>query len=402
MENSSPPLSPIRQYIDTSPSHSQYREHLRRRTSSFSSNNHDRSPTSPQSRHRFSTASQLSVEVPDTPLDERGGGGLGNLADELDQLDDEDDEDEDDDDDFDEGVTDDIHHQLKGEEQSRDSGIDVSYANSEKGGQGTTKRHVRNFSKPFGGGSDSEKPPDEIRSANNKAAAAADAEDDFSSDLEDMMNTIARMTSYTSNTEDPLVPRTVTQLQDLGNQTDLEAGAHRLVTSTNSLTSHLTSQAKALQTLAQSLYPMYAGFGTTSLDPSQIEEVLPLLDMLKDSLPHPDMMTVQKLQKLDRETLDVIQTLSTLTDTLQMGKQITNSAARHLRTTQTMVEELRRERERGESAKEDLTGSGWDAKLEKRWCGAQCGDILSGFEKRCDVLRGELMMDERMIHPVMR
>ena len=329
------------------------------------------------------------MEIPGTPGEEGGGGGgLGNLADELDQLDDEDEDDE-----FDEGVTEDAqHHHLEGEEQSRDSGIDVSYANSEKGGQNTSK-HVRNFSKPFGG-SESDKPPDE-----KKHEEEADVEDNFSSDLEDAMNTIARMTSYTSTSEDPLIPRTITQLQDLGNQTNLEAGAHRLVTSTNSLTSHLTSQAKMFQTLAQSLFPMFAG---CILDPSEIEDLLPLLDTLKEDLPHPDIVTVQKMQKLDHETTNVIQTLSTLTDTLQMGKQTTNSAARHLRTTQTMVEELRREREKAEMAKADLKSSEWDGKLERRWCGAQCSDILSGFEKRCDVLRKELAMEPSCIHPALR
>ena len=55
----SPPATPRRQHmvspIDTtaaSPTNS-FREHLRRRTSSFSSN-HDRSPVTPRSRHRFS------------------------------------------------------------------------------------------------------------------------------------------------------------------------------------------------------------------------------------------------------------------------------------------------------------------------------------------------------------
>lgn len=370
----SPPVTPRRQHmvapIDTtatSPTNS-YREHLRRRTSSFSSN-HDRSPATPQNRHRFSNASQLSGDF-GTPVDE-GGGGLGNLADELDQLDDEDT--------FEEGETEGGIHcgneEAEKDEASRDSGIDVSYRDSAKKQQQQSPNSVRNFSKPFSG---KEKPPDEEE----------ESEEKFSPELEDLMNTIARMTSYTSTSEDPLIPRTIGLLQDLGNQTNLEAAAQRLTTSTNSMTQHLTTQTKTLQTLAQSLYPMFAF--SAPLDPAIIEETLPLADALLKDIPHPDLVPVQKLQKHDRETVDVIQALSQITDTLQMGKQNTNAAARHLRTTQTMVLELRQEHEKAELARHELTKNDWDEKLKNRWCGAECKDIISGFEDRCNALRGSL------------
>lgn len=366
---STPPLTPIRTHtmspLDTSPTLS-YRQHLRRRTSSFSSN-HDRSPATPKSRHRFSNASQLSGEF--SPHEEESGGGLGNLADELDQLDDEDE--------FEEGATEDAPH-CAGEEQSRDSGIDVSYMNSEKAKASKDgAKHIRNFSKPFKDG----EPPGE------------DDEDDleedekFSKDLESLMNDIARMTSYTATSEDPLIPRTITQLQDLGNQTALEAATQRLTTSTNSLTAHLNSQAKTLQTLAQGLIPL---FSFTPLDPALVEETMPLVDALLPEIPQPDMVPVQKLQKLDRETSEVISALSHLTDTIQMGKQITNSAARHLRTTETMVVEMRREHEKAELARHEIAKTDWDKRLKDRWCGSQCKDIMSGFEDRCNALRGEL------------
>jgi hypothetical protein len=309
---------------------------------------------------------------------------LGNLADELDQLDDEDE--------FDEGVTEETPHcEGEVEEQSRDSGIDVSYAHADKSRAPT---HVRNFSKPFGG-SDGGKPPDAMVFGDEEPGplhlAPAEGDDKFSADLEGLMNTVARMTTNTATTgDDPLIPRAIAQLQDLGNQTTLEAAAHRYTTVTNSLTSHLNAQAKVLQTLAQSMYPMFAGFAAAPWDPALIDETLPLLDLLKDDIPHADLLPVQKLQKLDRETADVISTLSQLTDTLQMGKQTTNSAARHLRTTQTMVVELRQERERAELARHELERTNWDERLQSRWCGGECRDIISGFEDRCNSLRGSL------------
>ncbi|KAK1053613.1 hypothetical protein LTR33_014351, partial [Friedmanniomyces endolithicus] len=191
METSSPPLTPIRNYVsplETSPA-SSYREQLRRRTSSFSSS-HDLSPVTPR-RNRFSNASQLSHDLP-TPGEE-GAGGLGNLADELDQLDDEEE--------YDGDTTEaSLDRQIEGDKEPRDSGIDVTY-NSRKGSP-----LVRNFSRPLGAGG---KPPDEEEE---------EQEEKLSPDLEDAMHSIARMVSYTSTSEDPLIPRTVALLQDLGKQ----------------------------------------------------------------------------------------------------------------------------------------------------------------------------------------
>lgn len=301
---------------------------------------------------------------------------MGNLADELDQLSD---------DEYEEGATEEGGEGMEDvdkDEISRDSGIDVSYANSSQSG---TSHHVRNFSKPFGGNAG--KPPDGHHEPEPEPEREEEAAK-FSSDLEDLLTTIARMTSYTSTSEDPLIPRTITQLQDLGNQTGLEAAAQRLTTSTNSTTSHLNVQSKSLQALAQSLYPIFAF--SAALDPGVAEETIPMVEALQEHIPQPDLVPAQKLQRLDRETADVLQALSQITDTLQMGKQITTTAARNLRSTQTMVIELRREQERAELARHELAKSNWNEKLQGRWCGTECKDIISGFEDQCKVLRGRL------------
>lgn len=304
--------------------------------------------------------------------EELSGSGMGNLADELGQL--SDDEYDEDGDEEEQDGTDDK------DEISRDSGVDVSYSNTLQSG---SSHHVRNFSKPFGGNPD--KPPD----GDHEAPREQEEESaKFSAYLEDLLTTIARMTSYTTTSEDPLIPRTISQLQDLGNQTSLEAAAQRFTTSINSTTSHLNAQSKSLQMLAQSLYPMFAF--SAPLDPSIAAETLPLIEALQQEISQPDYTPAQKLQRLDRETADLLSTLSHITDTLQMGKQITATAARNLRQTQTMVIELRREQERSDLARHELAKNDWNEKLQSRWCGTQCEDIISGFEDQCKVLRGRL------------
>ncbi|EGP92267.1 unnamed protein product [Zymoseptoria tritici ST99CH_1A5] len=380
----SPPLTPIRAYmtpIETSPT-SQYRDTIRRRNSSFSSY-HGRSPTTPKSRNRISGASHISGEFGlegEEGSGGAGGNGLGNLADELDQLSDEED--------FDEGATEEEQgedgndDEIK-DEASRDSGIDVSYRN--------TSTHTRNFSKPFSSAADQS--PTDAPPPEDASATSSDDEMRFSLDLEDALTSIARMASSSSTSEDPLIPRFITHLQDLGNQSSLESAAQRLTTSTNSATTHLNTQTKTLQTLLQTIYPPIFAFAAGPLDPAVIEETLPLLETLHEALPLPDVVAGQKLQKLDRETADVILALGQITDSLQMGKQATTQASRCLRNTQGMVLELRREREAAGKAREELERSGWGEKLEGRWCGQECRDILEGFEEECKVLRGSL---ERM------
>ncbi|KAK3698568.1 hypothetical protein LTR37_016895 [Vermiconidia calcicola] len=370
MEYSSPPITPTRyQYtspIDTSPT-SSYRER-RRRTSSLSSN-HNRSPVSVRSNKRFSNASIFSNDFSPDGGGGGGGGGMGNLADELGQWDDEYE-----DEDTTESVLDDTDKQLSPIDGARDSGIDVSYPSR------TATPRIKTFSKPF--------------STPQKAAVEEkeDTEDRLSPELEDLISSIARMASYASTSEDPLIPRVLALLQDLGNQSGLETGVQRLTTSTNSMASHLMSQSKSLQGLMTSLYSPLAMF-SAPLDPEIVEETLPWIDALLQDLPQPDTTATQGLQKLVRETDNVIQTLSQLTDTVQMGKHTTNTASRHLRTNQTAVAEIRREREKAEEAREELRKNDWNDRIRDRWCAGECRDIMGGFEELCDSLRENLIQE---------
>ncbi|OQO12701.1 hypothetical protein B0A48_02164 [Cryoendolithus antarcticus] len=374
---SSPPLTPIRDYMSpimTSPP-SSYRQHLSRRTSSFSSNHDRSSPVSTRSKHRYSCASIYSNASHQQADDfaESNGNGMGTLADELDMLDDEDEE------------YDDAEVEEDGAENllptpskddsadgTRDSGIDVSYP------QKRTPQS-RNFSKPF---SKHEKPPD--------SAGKDDVEERFTPELEDSLAAVHRMAQYGAATEDPLIPRVVGHLQNLGNQSTLESLIQRMNTSANSIASHLTKETRTLQLLSTSLYSpfLYAN----SLDFDALEEATPLVDTLLTSLPYPDSGAHTGLQKLDRETTSTISTLAQITDTLQMGRQCTNLAARHLRSSQAVVEDMRRERENAEAAQEKLVDSGWHEKFAAKWCKSECDDVLSGFEETCAALRESLVV----------
>ena len=156
------------------------------------------------------------------------------------------------------------------------------------------------------------------------------------------------------------------------------------------MTNHLASQSKSLQSLMTSLYSPLAIF-SAPLDPEILEETIPLIDTLLKDLPPPDQAALHGIQKLIRDTDNVVGTLSQLTDTLQMGKHTTNDASRHLRTTQTMLAELRRERERAETAREELEKSRMSERIQERWCKSECADIMRGFEMECERLKQNLV-----------
>lgn len=300
---------------------------------------------------------------------------MGNLADELDQLDDEEDEEEEEHEEGEEyhsHVTDATKDFVEGEtaeaqEAARDSGIDVSFA--EKSNAHGHDRKAR---------AGRERRPDEARQD----------EDEFSPELDEAVDAIARLAKITEVGDDPLVPRLVALLQDLGNQAGVEAGAQRLTTSANSMCTHLVKETRALQMLGASLLSPF-GF-SAALDPDAIDDSLPLIEALLQDLPVPDSAVLQGVQRLARDTDTAVQTLASLTDTLQMGKQITNAAGRHLRTTQAMVAELRRERERAELARFELARSDVEGKIGERWSARQCADVVAGFDEVCEGFRRSL------------
>jgi predicted GNAT family N-acyltransferase len=338
----SPPLTPLRR--------------------SFSHNSNS------SSNHRLSTASRFSNGSQDfaSHLDASAGAtGMGNLADELDFAD-SDDEDWDYDAEPESGTVQEtgIDHVLGQEthdDGSRDSAVHVEQKTN-------TPLPHRNFSRP----------------------TSRDAEPDsshlLSPELEDALAQISRLANPASHQNPDTISRTLVALQNLPPQQSLEVHTQRLTTSTNSLSSHIIQQTKHFASLSASLFAPF-GFGTP-LDFQIIDdEVLPAISQVIQDLPAPDSRALHTLSRLDRETTDLIQTLAALSDSLQMGRQTTASAARHLRNTQLMVSEMRRERDLADQAQWLIEKEDWDHRLAERHCASECRDVVGGFEQVFEGLR---------------
>lgn len=233
---------------------------------------------------------------------------------------------------------------------------------------------------------DGEGPRDSGVHVEHKTGEGDETANVFSVELEDAMSDVSRLANPASHQNPDTISRTLLALQNLPPQQSLEAHTQRLTTSTNSLSSHIMQQTKYFASLSASLFSPF-GFGAP-LDHQMIDDqVLPAIAQLVQDLPSPDSRSLGALSRLDRETADLVQTLAALSDSLQMGRQTTTSAARHLRSTHTMVSEMRRENDLAEQAKWRIEKEGWDYRLAERYCANECKDVVGGFEQVFEGLR---------------
>lgn len=259
---------------------------------------------------------------------------------------------------------------------ARDSGVDVGYKSYP-----SPNTHPSTLLKP----SQSGKIPFNFSRPISRDGPVEPKADLFTPEMEDAMNAVSRLANPPALQKPDPIPAVLDQLRALYPQTTLETHTQRLTTSTTSLSSHLTRQTRLIASLSSALF---TPFGAASpLDTASLDDMVAETVLLLQNIPSSDARALQGLTRLNRETTDLLHTLSSLTDSLQVGKQATSSAARHLRTTQTMVSQLRLESELAEQGRWKIEREGWDSKLSGRWCARECSDVVGGFEQVCDGLR---------------
>lgn len=94
-------------------------------------------------------------------------------------------------------------------------------------------------------------------------------------------------------------------------------------------------------------------------------------------------------------TLDLIQTLDGLKDTLHMSRQTTNLASRTLKSAQALVADLMRDQMRIEQGVKHIEEGDWQNRIAKRQCRDICGEIVEGFEEVCGEWYRRILMDHR-------
>lgn len=196
-----------------------------------------------------------------------------------------------------------------------------------------------------------------------------------------------RGTEANGSEADTVISRVADSLRDLRSQSRVENGASRLITAHTSLSTHLTHQTRLVTSTTQSLFSPIA----PPPEPSDIDLLLNIIPPLLSSIPTPEPRCPLLLHALASSTSDVIHTLSTLSDTLHMTRQTSQSASRRLQSTKALMVELRKEQNLAEEGRRWVETGSWDRRLEEREGRKICGEVVGGFEDVCKGWREKLI-----------
>ncbi|OHE92420.1 hypothetical protein CORC01_12281 [Colletotrichum orchidophilum] len=344
-------------------------------------------------RSSFNNQDALDISFASGGMD--AGNGLGNLADELaDAFSDSGDEEE-----YYEEETNNADNNGSGTpninveeadgratfEGIRDSGVDVASL-GEAGGK------AKNFN--LG-------PPSAAQRGHRRSGSEYDGSEYGSeSDLDspgmlpslvakmDAVESLARRgTESNGGPTDGVFSRVTEGLRDLGSQAGVEANQGRLITAHSALTTHLTHQTRQLHNLT---FPLLSPL-VPPPDSETIDELLPLLIELSESMPRPTTKAFDSLTALHTLTSDLVQSLNYLSDTLHMSRQTTTTATRRLKSAKELVAEIKREEDLREEGERWINRGNWSERLANRECAGVCGDVVGGFEEVCNSWRARLL-----------
>lgn len=255
---------------------------------------------------------------------------------------------------------------------TRDSGVDVGYSPSpshvkflqlQAKAQST---HVKTLSKHI------------------KHGSRTQSELDFEPELEEVIDELAQLALGSDRSQTDTISGTIALLQNLHGQTTLENCVQSYAAACSNASKLMAQRSRVLATVSAGVY----GSSPSRMPQDQdTEDILTMLTSLSNSQPRPDTQILQTLSTLNRQTTHLSQTFCDVLDSLQMSRQTSSLAARHLRSTRAMTSDIRRELERSDRAQHWLDNGDWDKKLGSRWCAMQCKDVVSGFERVCNDLR---------------
>lgn len=319
-----------------------------------------------------------------------GGNGLGNLADELaDALSDGEDE-------FYDGAdgpsapdiaVDTTEGDEERQEGVRDSGVELASPQERKNkhlsltlppatnGRGHRRKGSQYDGSEYGSESDLDSP-----GMPSSLVAKIDAVESLA----------RRGTENNGGPTDGVFQRVTDGLRDLSSQSNVESNTSRLITAHTALTTHLTHQTRQLHNLT---FPLLNPLAAPP-DADTIDGLLPELTALQELMPRPSQAAFANIRGLQNLTDELVHSLSVVSDTLQVSRQVTTTATRRLKTAKELVADMRLDEELRDEGERWLTRGNWGERLQKRECASVCGEIVGGFEEVCAGWRTRLAQTE--------
>ena len=127
--------------------------------------------------------------------------------------------------------------------------------------------------------------------------------------------------------------------------------------------------------------------------PEAIESIIPLISSLVISVPRPTETALPSIHALHLSTIELIGSLSYLSDNLHMNRQTTTQARRRLRIAREVAGMLKREIDKAEEGERWLEIGSWTQRLKKREAAQICREIVEGFDEVLRNCRARLEMD---------
>lgn len=185
-----------------------------------------------------------------------------------------------------------------------------------------------------------------------------------------------------------VVDNVMEKLRDLGPQSTMENGATRLMTAHASITSHLSHQLRSIQTLAHPIQ----NTAFLQLPSDMIDDLVTQVEVLIPNLPFPPRPNpIVSFQTLIQDTVELLECLHMLTDTLEECRASTSTASRRLKSVKDMVTEIQQGDEARETGIRWIENGRWNQRLQEKEAKRICGEVVDGFESTCNMWRTRLM-----------
>jgi len=205
------------------------------------------------------------------------------------------------------------------------------------------------------------------------------------------LNDLARLTPQDISEQSLIASKpsanTFERFRELGDQATIEKRSSRLIGVYDTASSHLLNHINSFQPFT---YAVLASLPQT-MEESDYDEFLSLMVSTISSLPKPSTTLLPSLTQLNRYSKDTVDALKTLSDSLHMGRQTTEAAARRLKVVTALASELSHDALEVEESVQWIEEGCWQDRLEKRESAALCSEVLTGFEAVCDNWRARLM-----------
>jgi len=187
----------------------------------------------------------------------------------------------------------------------------------------------------------------------------------------------------TPTTEDTIASFRKT-LTSLPSEVTLGQSARNYARGASSTAINTNSSLHALTTLVSSILLKPNAIATADLD-ILIEQLSTV------ALPRPTLYITASTIHARRTTDNLLELLSTLSDSIHMVREIESTATRRLQSTRELATSLRKEFDEVEKADKLLRDGEWESRLAGRKGGKMCREMVKGFESVCDGMRAKLV-----------